>query len=166
LFPSLSTSAAEDGYVPAEVVPSGPDAIPSQSATGANFVYCELCGLHNDDNNYKCIKCGNLLHEHKTHRPDNTLGGLIPLNNSKALLAYYSGIFSLFACIPLIGFVIGLPLGIMAFIFGLKGRKIAIENPEAKGGIHAWVGIILGLLSFISTTAYLVLFAIAFINKK
>ena len=69
--------------------------------------------------------------------PDNTLGGLIPYKNSSALIAYYLGIFSL---IP--GF--GLFTGIAAFVLGLKGLRYAKEHPEAKGKVHAWIGIVCG----------------------
>ena len=35
-------------------------------------------------------------------------------------------------------------LGIAAFFLGLKGLKIAKARPEAKGGVHAWVGVLVG----------------------
>jgi hypothetical protein len=35
-------------------------------------------------------------------------------------------------------------LGIAAFILGLMGLKEARRHPEAKGKVHAWVGIICG----------------------
>ena len=68
---------------------------------------------------------------------DNTFGGLIPTKNPSALSAYYLGIAAL---IPLIGIF----TGIAAFILGIKGVRFAKAHPEAKGAIHAWVGVILG----------------------
>ena len=67
----------------------------------------------------------------------DSTGGLIPYKNPQALIAYYCGVFSL---LP----VLGLFLGIAAFILGLKGLKFAKEHPETKGTVHAWIGIIMG----------------------
>ena len=62
---------------------------------------------------------------------------IIPYKNEKALIAYYLGVFSLIPCL-------GSPLGITALILGLKGLNYAKEHPEAKGQVHAWIGIIVG----------------------
>ena len=62
---------------------------------------------------------------------------LIPTHNPKALTAYYLGIFSF---IPLLGIF----LGIAAFVLGLQGLKAAKQTPEIKGKTHAWVGILVG----------------------
>ena len=67
----------------------------------------------------------------------HALGGLIPYKNSKALIAYYLGIFSF---IPLLGILLGVP----AFFLGVYGLKDAGKNPQIKGKAHAWVGIIGG----------------------
>tara|TARA_B100000929_G_C15142268_1_gene295112 strand:- start:76 stop:369 length:294 start_codon:yes stop_codon:yes gene_type:complete len=64
-------------------------------------------------------------------------GGVIPYKNPCALTAYYLGVSSL---LPLIG----LPLGIAAFVFGLLGLKKRKENPAIKGRVHAWIGIVGG----------------------
>ena len=64
-------------------------------------------------------------------------GGVIPYKNPKALIAYYLGILSLLI-FPL-GFA-SVPLGIL----GLRDRK---RNPAIKGSVHAWIGIVLGILS-------------------
>ena len=61
-------------------------------------------------------------------------GGIIPYKNPKALLAYYLGIFSL---IP----VIGIPLGIAAFVLGILGLRDRARNPAIKGSLHAGIGI-------------------------
>lgn len=70
------------------------------------------------------------------HDGDST-GGVIPYKNPHALIAYYLGLFSLF---PLLG----LFLGIAAFILGIIGLKKRKQNPAIKGSVHAWIGIVLG----------------------
>ena len=62
---------------------------------------------------------------------------IIPYKNVQALIAYYLAVFSVIPCF-------GLVLGLAAFVLGLRGLKCARENPEAKGKVHAWIGIILG----------------------
>lgn len=81
-----------------------------------------------------------LTQPRSTPRGDRT-GGVIPYLNPFALGAYYLGIFSV---IPGVGFFCALgavPLG----IGGLRAHK---RHPEARGTVHAWVGIVLGSLSF------------------
>jgi len=67
----------------------------------------------------------------------NPTGGLIPYRNTPALISYYMGIFSI---IPLVG----IPLGIIAVVLGIRGLKKANRDPSVKGKVHAWVGIIVG----------------------
>jgi len=84
---------------------------------------------------------------------DNTLGGLIPYRNARALWAYYLGVFSL---IPFLG----IPLGVVAMVLGIKGLKYAELHPEAKGKVHAWIGIIVGGLF---SLVYILLIAVPLI---
>jgi hypothetical protein len=69
--------------------------------------------------------------------PSNPMASLIPYKNPMALTSYYLGIFSLFPCL-------GAFLGIAALILGIKGLKVANAHPEAKGKVHAIVGIVCG----------------------
>lgn len=69
--------------------------------------------------------------------PAGPAPGLVPYRNPCALAAYYCGIFSL---LPFIGVLIGIP----AFILGIMGWINYRKKPEIKGGVHAWVGIIMG----------------------
>lgn len=69
----------------------------------------------------------------------DTTGGLIPYKNPKALIAYYLGILS---GLP----VIGLPLGIAAFVLGIMGLNDRKKNPAIKGSVHAGIGIGCGLI--------------------
>jgi hypothetical protein len=73
------------------------------------------------------------------------MGGLIPHKNPMVLWAYYCGIFSLIPCV-------GIPLGIVGLVLGIKGLRFADLHPETKGKAHAWTGIILGGLCAIGYT--------------
>ena len=112
-----------------------------------------------DENRRPCPVCGEMiLTEAKLCRfcgekfappvpddqqPDAT-GGVIPYKNPPALIAYYCGVFSIAACIP-IPFLF-LPLPIAALILGIKGLKKAKAEPHARGTVHAWIGIIGGTI--------------------
>ena len=96
-----------------------------------------------------CIKCGKEIPENVTicpfcrasqlySRVDEVGSALLP-KNSMALISYYLGIVALLCGLA----------GIPALITGILGLKFAKNNPDAKGQIHAWVGIILGTLAFI-----------------
>ncbi|MDY0166742.1 MAG: hypothetical protein RBS80_09380 [Thermoguttaceae bacterium] len=61
-------------------------------------------------------------------------GGIIPYKNPKALIAYYLGILS---GLPLIG----LPMGIAAFVLGIMGLRDRNRRPAIKGSVHAGIGI-------------------------
>jgi hypothetical protein len=116
-------------------------------------MYCPKCGTENQDNNFKCTKCGEVLHPSApvvVISSDDTFGGMMPTTNGAALAAYYLGIFSI---IPFVG----IALGVAAVVLGIKGLRNAREHPEVKGKIHAWVGIIsAGLfgLSYLVLTLY------------
>lgn len=64
-------------------------------------------------------------------------GGVIPYKNGPALAAYYTGIASL---IPVLGMLLG-PIALVLGIMGLRKRK---RQPEVKGSVHAWIGIVVG----------------------
>jgi uncharacterized membrane protein YvbJ len=103
-------------------------------------MYCPQCGTQNNDNNFKCTSCGQILHPEPkivVETGDNVLATIIPYKNTSALIAYYLGVFSIIPCI-------GIILGIAAFILGLKGLSFAKKHPEVKGKVHAWIGIIVG----------------------
>ena len=69
-------------------------------------------------------------------------------NNSWALWAYYLGLASL---------ICGIFAGIPAFVAGVKGVQFAKKNPQAKGAIHAWFGILAGAVMFLLNVALLIL---------
>jgi hypothetical protein len=71
---------------------------------------------------------------------DETVATIIPYRNSRALSGYYTGIGAL---IPIVGFVAG-PVAIWLGVTGLKRVR---ANPQIKGTAHAWIAIVLGVLS-------------------
>ena len=76
---------------------------------------------------------------------DEPVSYVIPYKNVPALIAYYLGVFSISACIPLVG-IIGVGMGIAALVLGIRGLKQAAANPHAHGRVHAWIGIIGGTI--------------------
>ena len=54
---------------------------------------------------------------------------LIPYKNGASLVAYYCGVFAL---IPGLGLI----LGPIALIFGIRGVQLAAKNPNAGGSGH------------------------------
>ena len=132
----------ERSVVPPPLPPANIPQVPISPEAGSATIFCAQCGQKNDQNNFKCVRCGELLHG----RPaayvmvdDSTMGGLIPYKNAQALWAYYLGIFALIPCL-------GFPLAVAALVLGLRGLKFAALHPEAKGKAHCWVGIVLGSL--------------------
>jgi hypothetical protein len=84
--------------------------------------------------------------------PQSSDGGvstIIPYKNPKALAAYYLAVFSLIPCL-------GGLLGLAALILGFLGLSAASAHPEAKGKAHAWVGILLGGLTFFVNTIVII----------
>ena len=98
-------------------------------------MFCPKCGNQMDEGSKFCPKCGNQMGSAQTLAVDDSsgLGILIP-RNTLALWAYYLGIFSLLCGIT----------AIPALITGILGLRYAKQHPEARGAIHAWVGIIIG----------------------
>jgi hypothetical protein len=84
-------------------------------------------------------------------------GGLIPYKNPQALIAYYLGLFSL---IP----ILGVFLGIAAFILGIRGLSARKLNPVIKGSAHAWIGIIMGGFMTLIWGSSIVVFIIGMIS--
>jgi WD40 repeat protein len=67
-----------------------------------------------------------------------------------------------FALIPGLALFLGPP----ALVMGIRGKRYAGANPQAKGAVHAVAGIILGSLTFFGNVAALVyLFALGGWNK-
>lgn len=86
-------------------------------------------------------------------------GGVIPYKNPSALIAYYLGILS---GLPLIG----LPIGVAAFILGIKGLQAKKRNPVIKGTAHAVIGIGCGGVFTLVWTAVLILIIVAMLAPR
>ena len=71
-----------------------------------------------------------------------TFESIVPVRNRHALGAYYCGLFSGFP-------FLGLPLGLIGIVQGIKGLRLNARYPEVKGKTHAWVGIIAGILGIL-----------------
>lgn len=78
---------------------------------------------------------------------------LIPYKNPAALVGYYLSIFS---CIPFIGLI----LGPIAIILGIRGLMQVSRHPLRKGTVHAWIAILFGLLGTAIGVSFIVLYAI------
>lgn len=86
---------------------------------------------------------------HGPAQGDST-GGLIPYKNPPALIAYYMSIFTLLCCITPV------PLGIAPVVLGIIGLQKRARQPEVKGSVHAWIGIVLGGISTIGSLLMLI----------
>lgn len=99
----------------------------------------------------------------------DALSTIIPYKNKASLIAYYSGVFSISACVPLAG-VIGVVLAIVAVVYGFKGLRYARENPEARGRVHCWIGIIggfiFGLLGALLQASFIIGLIGAMLDKR
>ncbi len=76
---------------------------------------------------------------HIPHSETDSTGGIIPYKNPHALIAYYLGLFSLLPCV-------GIALAIPALILGVIGLRNRNRNPQIRGSVHAWIGIVMGSL--------------------
>lgn len=115
---------------------------------------CARCGTTNDPAANYCSRCGQVMTpgntqpSHAGSPPGNPaappaasdpVATIIPYRNGLALAAYYCGVFSLIPCV-------GLLLGPVALLLGILGLRYAGQKSEARGRVHAWIGIILGLI--------------------
>jgi uncharacterized membrane protein HdeD (DUF308 family) len=82
--------------------------------------------------------------------------GILLLTNPAATLLA----LAVFALIPFVGAV----LGLIAFVLGIFGLRVAHRNPAAGGKVHAWIGIILGGLCGFGYLA-LIIFAFSAIAR-
>jgi len=87
-------------------------------------------------------------------RADDPMSSLIPYRNSRALGAYYCGVFSLIPCA-------GVILGPVALLLGIQGLNYARQTPGAKGKAHAIVGIVLGALTTLVNWGMLLMFMLS-----
>ena len=103
-------------------------------------MYCPKCGTQNDDNAFRCIKCGGIIQpipiqlQPKVIDDDPAMRMILPIGRSGlAIAAGYAGLFSIL-CFPA---PIALILGILAII-DIK------RNPEKHGMGRAVFAVIMG----------------------
>ena len=90
---------------------------------------------------------------------DGGMSSVIPYKNVPALTGYYLAVFSgLGLLCPPAGFLLALP----ALVLGIIGLKKAKANPEAKGKVHAWIGIIGG--AFFSIV-FILMIVLLYLNR-
>ena len=113
----------------------------------SDVLYCSKCGQRNVVTSTTCLQCGvELKHEvQAVSAGEKVLCSVIPYKNPTALAAYYCAVFAVIPCI-------GLFLGYIALVLGILGLRYAKANPEARGRVHAWIGVILGGLCGIGYT--------------
>jgi hypothetical protein len=121
---------------------------------------CWKCGAENPDQLQTCARCGtDLVVLAQTVVEGDATGGVIPYKNPKALIAYYLGIFS---GLP----IIGLPIGVAAFILGFLGLRDRRRNPVIKGSVHAGIGIGCGCLFSLLWGAVIVSMIFAILSER
>jgi hypothetical protein len=86
-------------------------------------------------------------------------GGVIPYKNPYALIAYYSGIGGLLCCITPV------PLGLVPVVLGIIGLQKRAQNPHIKGSVHAWIGIVLGVISAMGSCLSAIGFIMMLVSK-
>jgi hypothetical protein len=112
--------------------------------TNMGLITCPACQARISSTVIDCPECGRPIPDAFTLRGDAT-GGLIPYKNAKALASYYCGVFGLISCFLCLGL-----FGIVPIILGFLGLRYARQNPEARGQVHAIVGIVLGLIEVLT----------------
>ncbi len=121
-------------------------------------MYCRYCGKMIEEDAAFCRFCGGAQNSQGKVVVNldqaSGLDMLIP-PNTMALWAYYLGIFSL------ICFVASIP----ALVTGILGVRHANAHPEAKGKVHAWVGIVLGALGILLWIPVIVMMVYQLVNK-
>jgi hypothetical protein len=90
-------------------------------------------------------------------KPPDALSSVIPYKNVPALIGYYCGVFAIIPC---------LFIGWAGLVLGIMGLKRAKEHPEAKGKVHAWIGIIAGGFFALLYTVGTIMMAVASVTAK
>ena len=110
-----------------------------------SFMYCHKCGTANDDNNYKCTNCNEIIQAvavgNSTPSIEDSAGMriLLPVGRSMwAIAAGYLGLFSLI--------IVPAPIALIVGIIAVIDIK---KNPQKHGMGRAIFAIIMGTLFLI-----------------
>jgi uncharacterized membrane protein YvbJ len=111
------------------------------------MLFCTKCGTQNDDNSYKCVKCGEILQQVQAHGPVTQV--TIPNYLVQSILV------TLCCC---------LPFGIVSIIYAAQvNTKVKAGDIQgaldysSKAKMWCWIGFGVGLV------ANLIIFAIQFL---
>ncbi len=102
-------------------------------------MFCRKCGTENDDNAYRCVKCGEFLH------PEDRGPSRSPRTSGLAIASLVTSIAGVFMCF-LVGQIVGIILGHQARrqIDNSEGW-ITGEGMARAGIIVGWAGIALDI---------------------
>lgn len=122
-------------------------------------MFCPSCGAPNDDNNYRCERCAELIQPgavkvSSSDAGDNAvLRALLPVGRSGlAIAAGYAGLFSLV--------IVPAPLALLLGVLAVRDLK---RNPKKHGMGRAIFGIAMGVLG---TGAMLVMLISILVVRK
>ena len=107
-------------------------------------MFCENCGTKCETGAAFCSVCGKRLAAASVKVDD---GGVFFPRNTSAIWSYYLGIASFLFC-----FLTGIP----ALISGIVALSRARENPALKGELHAWFGIVIGVISIVLPIVFII----------
>jgi len=89
---------------------------------------------------------------------DDTISTIIPYRNPRALASYYLGIFSLASVLSfwlpkealiIAGLAMGAVVAMLALVLGIMGVRYSGNDPGAKGGGHAVIGIVCAIITLL-----------------
>lgn len=98
-------------------------------------MFCRRCGTQNEDNAYRCLQCGEMLHQ------EEVAAAAPPQQSGKAIASMVCSIAGVLMCF-FVGQIIGLVLGYSARneIQASQGRLTG-EGFAKAGIIIGWIGI-------------------------
>ncbi|MCX5772924.1 MAG: CD225/dispanin family protein [Candidatus Hydrogenedentes bacterium] len=111
-------------------------------------MYCHKCGALNEDNAWRCTRCGTVLHHD---------GPLLPAGSESARIATH-----LASAILVTIFFLPSPVGLVAIYYALTARgRIAQGNLDAaraaskRALIWCWISVAVGIAIVAYTSRYL-----------
>ena len=125
-------------------------------------MYCYKCGAQNDDNAFRCVKCGVIIQEIPLPpsapgpSDDRAMRMLLPIGRSGlAIAAGYAGLFA----------VLILPAPI-AFVLGVLAVWDIRRNPEKHGMGRAVFGLVMGALGTAILVVMIVVLVLALMHGE